>query len=173
MKLNLGSDEVRLPGYVNVDMSDKAEMKVDLRFFPWPWMRNEADEIMASHILEHLAKRDAIMFLVECHRILKPGGKLYIAVPDLDKFIRARLTGRWDDIIGDYAWRDLNYFMGGDESETRPNWRHRYMYTYESLAYILETYCGFEVVAREMLPIDTPDYERISLYVTATKVEQE
>jgi len=170
MRLNLGADEIKIEGFVNVDISDKADLKLDLRFFPWPWMRGEVGEIMASHILEQFDKRDGVLFLCECHRILKPGGELHIAVPDMDKFIEARLTNRWEDIIGAYQWRDLNYFMGGDESESRTEWRHRYMYTFESLAFILKNYCNFEsVYRREAMPIDSRQHERISLYVTARK----
>lgn len=172
MKLNLGAGSRKIEGFIGVDVSDEADVKVDLRFTPWLIEKESVDEILASHILEHFDKDDAIRFMKECHRILKPGGKLFVAVPDMDKFVEARLTGRWDDLIGNYAWRDLNNFLGGDEGEERPHWRHRYMYTFESLAFMLSTHCGFAVHGRKALPIDTQEYEKISLYVTAEKVRE-
>jgi predicted SAM-dependent methyltransferase len=41
------------------------------------------DAIYASHVLEHLDRVEAQGFLAECRRVLKPGGMLRLAVPDL------------------------------------------------------------------------------------------
>jgi predicted SAM-dependent methyltransferase len=47
-------------------------------------------EIYASHVLEHLGYDGELQrALKECHRVLKPGGRLRVAVPDLE--ILARL----------------------------------------------------------------------------------
>lgn len=46
---------------------------------------NSFVEIYASHILEHLDFKDEIIqALSEWYRVLYPGGKLYVSVPDLD-----------------------------------------------------------------------------------------
>jgi predicted SAM-dependent methyltransferase len=41
-----------------------------------------------SHVLEHFSKKDGENFLQECNRVLKPGGILRIAIPDLEKIVR-------------------------------------------------------------------------------------
>lgn len=41
------------------------------------------DTIYSSHMLEHLDRDEACAFLAECRRVLKPGGILRLAVPDL------------------------------------------------------------------------------------------
>jgi len=41
------------------------------------------DAIYTSHMLEHLDRVEARVFLAECRRVLKPGGILRLAVPDL------------------------------------------------------------------------------------------
>lgn len=170
MKLNLGCGHVRLDGFVNVDLAG-SDQDVDLSVFPWPWKDGTVDEIVASHILEHFSKEDGYRFIEECHRILTQGaaGVLHLAVPDMDKFIQARLTGDFSQ-LGGYAWTDLNHLCGGDETEPRPEQRHKYMYTFESLGYMLE-HAGFVLVWLLCLPrdCDNPDYEAISLYVTAVK----
>lgn len=43
-------------------------------------------------MLEHLDQPAAKMFLVECRRVLKPGGILRIVVPDLEKLCRDYLA---------------------------------------------------------------------------------
>lgn len=41
-------------------------------------------DIYASHVLEHVAIGDALPVFNELYRLLVPGGKLYISVPDLE-----------------------------------------------------------------------------------------
>jgi FkbM family methyltransferase len=45
-------------------------------------------DIYASHVLEHVGTGDILDVLTACHRLLAPGGKLYISVPDLDTLCR-------------------------------------------------------------------------------------
>src|SRR6185295_20133762 len=40
------------------------------------------DRILSEHMLEHLSESQAETTLRECHRYLKPGGLLRLAVPD-------------------------------------------------------------------------------------------
>jgi len=47
------------------------------------------DELYASHILEHFDYNGALQkALKEWHRVLKPDGKLYLSVPDMDVLCR-------------------------------------------------------------------------------------
>ncbi len=50
---------------------------------PFTLATNSADAIYASHVWEHLYFEEAIFALGECHRVLKPGGVLRLAVPNL------------------------------------------------------------------------------------------
>lgn len=164
-KYNLGAGESWVDGFINIDLSG-ANQNVDLSQFPWPLA--DADEIQASHILEHFTKEQARLFLAECYRVLIPGGKLHIAVPDMDIFVECKLSGNWDR-VGRYTWKDFNWFFGGNEVETRLEMRHYYMYNIETLTAMLQR-AGFTTITkRNMLPIDNPLYEQISLYVTAVK----
>ncbi len=55
-KLNLGSGSRRISGFVNVDksLSCKPDIAADLDRTPWPFRDNIADEILMSHVIEHL-----------------------------------------------------------------------------------------------------------------------
>lgn len=47
------------------------------------------DEIYASHVLEHFDYNGPLQkALKEWHRVLKPGGKVYISVPDMEVLCR-------------------------------------------------------------------------------------
>ena len=52
-----------------------------------PEKNNSIDLIYSSHMLEHLDKDEADIFLVNCRKILKPKGILRLVVPDFDILI--------------------------------------------------------------------------------------
>ena len=49
---------------------------------------NVLDVVYSSHFLEHLQRERVLPFLLECRRVLKPGGIIIIVVPDLEDIIR-------------------------------------------------------------------------------------
>lgn len=79
--LNLGSGRKLIKGAINIDMTqyDGVDQVVDLSHYPWLWADNCVDEIHASHIIEHFP--DSKQFVMECYRILKPGGTLRLSLP--------------------------------------------------------------------------------------------
>jgi SAM-dependent methyltransferase len=79
LKLNLGcGPDIRL-GYLNVDWKAKADQKVNLSEFPWPWDSDSADEVLMIGVLEHLP--DTLGTLNEIRRTLRTGGKFIGSVP--------------------------------------------------------------------------------------------
>jgi hypothetical protein len=93
LKLNLGSGQNPLPGYVNVDKFGAPEVKWDLEEFPWPWKDSSVDEVVLNHVLEHLGESSKIFsgIVKELYRICKDGAKVRIVVPH----------PRHDDFLGD------------------------------------------------------------------------
>jgi len=81
MILNLGAGKKIRADSLNVDITDYMGVNevVDLRKYPWPWKDGEVDGIHVSHLLEHFI--DQGKFIMECHRILRPGGFLRIVGP--------------------------------------------------------------------------------------------
>jgi predicted SAM-dependent methyltransferase len=49
-----------------------------------PFSDGTVDFIYSSHALEHLFREDAERLLRDAYRALKPGGRLRVAVPDLE-----------------------------------------------------------------------------------------
>ncbi|WP_295456947.1 methyltransferase domain-containing protein [uncultured Thiodictyon sp.] len=95
-----------------------------------PFADQSFDAITLNHVIEHL--HDPCATLARCQALLKPGGRLWIATPNLDALGRVRF-GR--------AWRGL---------ETP---RHLVLFTAASLRGILAA-AGFESI--ELLPPTDP-----------------
>jgi SAM-dependent methyltransferase len=53
-----------------------------------------ADVLYSSHFLEHVPRRQVEAFLADCFRVLKPGGQIRLALPDLDELCREYLSRR-------------------------------------------------------------------------------
>jgi hypothetical protein len=85
MRLNLGCGNKILPGWHNVDKypTFAPDEVVDLEVFPWPWPDDSAEEVLLSHVLEHLGATTAIYLgiIKELYRVCRDGAKIIIAVP--------------------------------------------------------------------------------------------
>ncbi len=64
------------------------------------------DVITASDVIEHV--RDPKAFLAHAHRLLKPGGVLFLATPTLDSWSARLLRNRWMEFKPEHLW----YFKG-------------------------------------------------------------
>lgn len=82
--LNLGCGTRFHSAWTNVDLR-KIEGVIyhDLRA-PLPFDDNSFDAVYHSHVLEHFQRAEATSFIKECHRVLRHGGTLRVAVPDLE-----------------------------------------------------------------------------------------
>lgn len=54
-----------------------------------PFADGALQGIYASHFIEHITRREAILFLRECHRTLAPGGSVRLLTPDLRQLASA------------------------------------------------------------------------------------
>jgi predicted SAM-dependent methyltransferase len=87
-KLQLGTGSNVYDGWLNTDIADyKRENEVvylDARKrFPLP--DGAFDFVFSEHMIEHLTYFDGLHCLRECYRVLRPGGRIRIATPSLER----------------------------------------------------------------------------------------
>jgi SAM-dependent methyltransferase len=79
LRLNLGSGNEPLPGYVNVDQRAVPGVDVVADVTELPFPDDSADEVLASSLLEHF--EDPYSVLDEIHRVLGAEGSFVMRVP--------------------------------------------------------------------------------------------
>ena len=84
--LNLGCGRRVHPEWVNVDLAPQVPgvVQCDLsRGIPFP--DASFDVVYHSSMIEHFRRPDARKFIAECLRVLKPGGLIRVATPNLER----------------------------------------------------------------------------------------
>lgn len=110
-KLQIGAHVCVLPGWLNSDLYPQSISSITLdatKTFPIP--DASFDYIFSEHQLEHITHKQAVSMLGECRRILRPGGKVRIAVPSLDRMVelfrpaRTDLQDRYIQFMTNISW---------------------------------------------------------------------
>lgn len=91
MKLHLGCGSIKLEGYVNIDMVEEKPGIVDRVFDlskPLDYPDNSVEEIQAYHLFEHLPFSCIEAVIKSWHRVMKPGAKIMMEMPDFDESVK-------------------------------------------------------------------------------------
>jgi predicted SAM-dependent methyltransferase len=112
--LNLGCGAKCHPAWINLDFVafGPGVLTCDLRE-PLPFADASFDVVYHSHVLEHFTPEEAENFTGEAVRVLKPGGWMRIAVPDLESITSLYLQNLQAAAAGDrraaqdYHWSVL------------------------------------------------------------------
>lgn len=137
IRLNLGGRDTCIPGFLTVDLKEGGDIRTDVSDLS-QFGDHTVEEIYASHVLEHFAHVRTVSVLKEWHRVLKPGGKLFISVPDFEAIVKLyEVCGHLNDFIRNLLYGDQGYDLAF----------HYTIFTFTTLA----AYCakaGFEDVQR-------------------------
>jgi len=189
LMVNIGAGRLGKPGWVNVDAFPGPHVSCvyDCRK-QLPFEDGSVRAIFCEHFFEHIDYTEEVpRFLSECRRVLEPGGRLRLIVPDAGRYIRAYAESGWDALA---ALRTLGAdrsdpFLGGQYQTKmelinvlfRQGHEHKFAYDFETMAYVLDRY-GFVGIQQQAfgvtaasglgLAIDEPARAVESLYVEAT-----
>lgn len=113
IRLCLGGDSPK-QGWtiVNAQAGPAVDIVADIRDLSF----SEASilEIYASHVMEHLSFAEVLSCLEKFYKILKPGGRLYISVPDIEILSEIILSENSNEEIKCHA---LRMMFGGQVDE--------------------------------------------------------
>jgi predicted SAM-dependent methyltransferase len=102
--LNLGCGNHFHPDWINIDMLSSAPDVIahDLRK-GIPLLDCSCEVVYHSHVIEHFRQDDAVLFMKECLRVLKPGGIIRVAAPDFEAIAKIYLEKLAAIREGDYS----------------------------------------------------------------------
>jgi SAM-dependent methyltransferase len=169
--LQVGSFERRHPSCLNADLCGLVDFALvstePQRIFrveggthfiqldatkPLPFGEGAFDWVYAEHFIEHITLAEAIGWLKEVRRVLRPGGFARITTPDLRRYVRGYLAA--DDAFF-AAHRDRMLQFGFPPMETRKAWMinqifqfwgHRWIYDLDELRWAVGQ-AGFDPAA--------------------------
>jgi len=154
-RLHLGAGPALLEGWLNTDLVPATPGIAHLDATrPFPLPAASFDVAYCEHMIEHLAPAGGLIMLRECRRVLRPGGTVRVATPDLEVFLG--LYGREDDLRRRryVQWVSDRYLRGGGAGKASlvinnlfRGWGHQFLYDAELLEGALAA-AGFERVRR-------------------------
>lgn len=99
IKLNVGGGGIEHEGYLSVDLYDKrANILMDITKLDFD--DNSVAEILASHVFEHLNPYHSLDILKDWRRVLKPGGRLIMEMPDIEQLCKRFVTASTGERYG-------------------------------------------------------------------------
>lgn len=157
-KLHLGAGHHRLDGWLDTDR-DPSSGAVFLDVTrPLPFPAATFTRIFAEHLIEHLPYDVGLAMLERCHRVLRPGGRIRLATPDLVTImgLHRSVDDTGGGAIGQRyaAWLADSYFdprHGPDAvfaiNKVVRGWGHAFIYDEATLRATLEA-AGFVGIER-------------------------
>lgn len=140
LRLNVGSGQRPFSKpWLNVDVQErwKPDVVADGSHMPM-FQDGSAELIVLHHVLEHFGCGEGDGMLRECHRILRPDGKLIVTVPDMRILAHGLLAGRITEET--YLINIYGAYMG-DEAD-----RHKFGFTTMTLSDTLHAAGFYPVV---------------------------
>jgi predicted SAM-dependent methyltransferase len=154
MKINFGCGKATNPDFFNIDAVAHADAAPDLLYemrfdagklieqIPLP--DECADELHSYHVVEHFYRFDVDAVVAEWKRLLRPGGRLVLELPNLEAAARNLLAGRGDQMA---MWP-----IYGDWNHCSPYMCHKFGYTPLTITGLLADH-GFKKIS--VLPPQT------------------
>lgn len=144
-KLHLGAGFTPLDGWLNSDISPTSEEIFFLDVTEsFPFDDNSFSYIFSEHLLEHITYVHARFMLLESYRVLKPGGRIRFATPDIRRLVELYRLEK-NDVQKHYLESASIYFEKFFPPDIGPmmecflvnlffrEWNHQFIYDFETL----------------------------------------
>tara|TARA_Y100000389_G_scaffold143311_1_gene141541 strand:+ start:141 stop:788 length:648 start_codon:yes stop_codon:yes gene_type:complete len=175
------SNEIKLEVGSGPKIGKNGWTTIDIRFADINWDLKKGiplpdscvSKIYSSHLLEHIPYNELLIFLNECHRVIKSDGEFLVAVPNFKHYIDAYIDGKnfkdkdtwYQPALVDTGSNmdQLNYMIYMKD-------QHKYMFDEENLLNILRKAGFSQAKLRDFnstLDLKERDYE--SIYAVAFK----
>ena len=154
-KLHIGAGSKALLGWLNTDRYSSPPRVVFLDAAnPFPFRDAAFDYIYSHHVIEHLTYKQGQLMLRECFRVLKPGGSIRTATPDLETLIglytpqKSSLQQRYIHWVVDKFYPEIGIYLESVVFNSAfRNFGHQFLYDYAMLGTALEK-AGFVAITR-------------------------
>ena len=153
----------KIRNFCNIDANPYVLCDVVARINKIKLRSNSVGIIYSSHILEHLPRAQAPHVLAEWYRVLRPGGKLYICVPDCEVLFKIYLDNLpfYDTEEGKYLVDRSCYIAYG--GQTNKYDFHCYGYSFDTLKNMMNS-VGFKDIQRfDRSKLDVVPFNDISM----------
>src|SRR5882757_7599693 len=137
LKLYVGARAIKPDGFFTIDLDERMrpDLVADACNMPNIWSQS-CEEVIANGVLEHIEWPEAFSALAEFVRVLKIGGTLKIAVPDITSFAQLLLNND----SAKFHVMGIVFGIGGRDNKFE---QHRFGYTASMLCELLQVLgCG-------------------------------
>lgn len=166
MKLNIGCGGRRIEGFTGVDAVARPAADIVAPAHAIPLPDGSVEEIMAIHVWEHFYRWECDAVIAEWKRLLQPGGRLVLELPDLIKCCQNVLDGRMKG--GKEPDQLTLWGLYGDPRQADVFMAHRWAWSPASLRAFLAEH-GFIKIADEPTKFHPAGREHRDMRITARK----
>lgn len=154
-KLHIGAAGNIIEEWLNADLKPRSEKVIFLDVTEaFPMKPCTFDYIFSEHLIEHLPYNAGRFMLKECYRVMKPGGRIRIATPDLVQ-LTGLLSPKKSELQERYIKWIIDKFLPGLKvyrasiviNNSFCNFGHCFIYDRETLKDILEEAGFIEVIS--------------------------
>jgi len=140
-RLHLGASNRVLDGWLNTDIAPGPSVSYLDATKPFPFSDMTFEYVYAEHMIEHVAYEDAALMIVECFRVLQPGGVLRIVTPNLDAILRSYSDTPTAQATAYLQWMTKTFVPDAPASSASyvinamfRLWGHQFIYDLQSLS---------------------------------------
>ena len=119
-KLQIGAGPNALDGWLNADFTPQRPSDIFMDATrPFPLPANSFDFVFSEHMIEHVPFSPGRRMIAECYRVLKPGGRIRIATPNLEQIVGLRTAIPSAEQRQYVSWAIANHVLGALETDRR------------------------------------------------------